>query len=60
MVCDGYVKYEEAEADRSTIMQDFRDNEKKKILVWNLSRIILLHFFELHKYHKISQIQNGR
>ena len=29
MVCDGYVKYEEAEVDRSAIMQDFRDNEKK-------------------------------
>ena len=30
-VCDGYVKYEEAEADRSAIMQDFRDDEKKTI-----------------------------
>ena len=32
VVCDGYVKYcyvlyEEAEVDRSAIMQDFRDNE---------------------------------
>ena len=26
---DGYVKYEEAEVDRSAIMKDFRDNEKK-------------------------------
>ena len=26
MVCDGYVKYEEAEVDRSAIMQDFRNN----------------------------------
>ena len=24
MVCDGYVKYEEAKVDRSAIMQDFR------------------------------------
>ena len=31
MVCDGYVKYEEAEVDRSAIMQDSRDNEKKTI-----------------------------
>ena len=29
VVCDGYVKYEEAEVDRSAIMQDFRNNEKK-------------------------------
>ena len=27
-LCDGYVKYEEAEVDRSAIMQDFRDNGK--------------------------------
>ena len=27
VVCDGYVKYEGAEVDRSAIMQDFRDNE---------------------------------
>ena len=26
-----YVKYEKAEGDRSAIIQDFRDNEKKKI-----------------------------
>ena len=31
VVCDGYVKYEEAEVDRSAIMQDFRDNKEKKI-----------------------------
>ena len=31
VVCDGYVKCEEAEAYRSAIMQDFRDNEKKKV-----------------------------
>ena len=30
VVCDGYVKYEEAEVDRSAIMQDFQDDEKKK------------------------------
>ena len=29
MLCDGYVKYEEAEVDTSVIMQDFRDNEEK-------------------------------
>ena len=29
VVSDGYVKYEEAEVDRSAIMQDFQDNEKK-------------------------------
>ena len=28
MVCDGYVKYEEAEVHRSAYMQDFRDEEK--------------------------------
>ena len=27
MVCDGYVKYEEADVHRSAIMQVFRDNE---------------------------------
>ena len=30
VVCDGYVKYEEAEVDRSTIMPVFRDNEKQE------------------------------
>ena len=30
MVCDGYVKYEEAEAYRSAIMQNFRDNGKNQ------------------------------
>ena len=30
VVYDGYVKYEEAEIHRSAIMQDFRDNKKKK------------------------------
>ena len=28
-VCDGYVKYEEAEVDRLAIMQNARNNEKK-------------------------------
>ena len=28
VLCVGYVKYEEAEVDRSVIMQDFRDNEE--------------------------------
>ena len=32
MVCDGYVKYEEAEVDKSAIMQDFRNNGKKERL----------------------------
>ena len=31
VVYDGYVKYEEAEVHRSAIMQDFQDNEKKKL-----------------------------
>ena len=31
MLSDGYVKYEEAEVQRSAIMQDFRDNEKKNL-----------------------------
>ena len=31
VVCDGFVKYEEAEVDRSAIMRNFRDNEKKQI-----------------------------
>ena len=29
VVCDRYVKYEEAEFGRSAIIQAFRDNEKK-------------------------------
>ena len=29
-LADGYVKYEEAEVHESAIMQDLRDNEKKK------------------------------
>ena len=29
-VCDGYVKYEKAEVDRSAIMPVFRDNEKQE------------------------------
>ena len=32
VVSDGYVKYEEAEAHRSAIMQDFQ--EKRKKLKW--------------------------
>ena len=28
VVCDGYVKYEEADVHRSAIMQHFRNNEK--------------------------------
>ena len=28
-----YVKYEEAETHRSAIMQDFRDSEKKTIII---------------------------
>ena len=31
VLADGYVKYEEAEVHESAIMQDLRDNEKKKI-----------------------------
>ena len=31
MLFDGYVKYEEAEVHRSAIMQDFHDEEKKKL-----------------------------
>ena len=31
MLSDGYEKYEEAEVHRSAIMQDFRDNENKKL-----------------------------
>ena len=31
VVCDGYVKCGEAEVYRSAIMQDFQDNEKKKV-----------------------------
>ena len=86
VLSDGYVQYEEVEAHRSAIMQDFRDNDKKiKMADWrqffilivrNLSWVILtsvshnilfyihgpaiLHLFELHKYHKITKIQNGR
>ena len=31
LVCDGYVKYEEAEADRLAIMLNYRNNEKKTL-----------------------------
>ena len=31
VLSDGYVKYKEAEADRSAIMPDFRDNGKKNL-----------------------------
>ena len=30
VVCDGYVKYEEAEVDKPAIMPVFRDNEKQE------------------------------
>ena len=30
VVCDGYVKYEEAEVDKSVFMQDFRNNGKQE------------------------------
>ena len=53
VVCARYVKYEEAEVGRSAIMQDFRENEKKKkkmtdwqpfwiLLVQNLLWVILV------------------
>ena len=29
VICDGYVKYADAEVDRLAIMQDFRNNKKK-------------------------------
>ena len=31
VVCDGYVKYEEAEADRLDIIKKYRNNGKKQI-----------------------------
>ena len=47
VVCDGYVKYEEAEVDRSAIMQDFRDNEEKTIKMadWRPFWILLVRNF---------------
>ena len=44
VVCDGYVKYEEAEVERSAIMQDFRDNAKKQLKMadWRLFWILLV------------------
>ena len=51
MVCDGYVKYEEAEVDRSAILQDFRNNEKKK---FNRRLVAILDFISakyLMGYH---------
>ena len=42
VVCDGYVKYDEAEVDRSAIMQDFRDNEKKIMADWRPFWILLV------------------
>ena len=34
--------YEEAEVHRSAIMQDFRDNEKKKMADWRPCRLLLV------------------
>ena len=52
VVCDGYVRYEGEEFDRSAIMQDYSNNEKKRIkktairpfyfLFLHLSRVIVL------------------
>ena len=46
VVCDGYVKYEEAEIDRSAIMQDFRNNGKKqlKMVDWRIFWILSVKF----------------
>ena len=41
MVSDGYVKYEEAEVHRSAIMQDFQDNDKKKILDFISAKFVM-------------------
>ena len=50
MVCDGYVKYEKAEADRSASMQDLRDYKKK--LNGRLAAILALHQQNVHvRYH---------
>ena len=70
MVYDGYVKYEEAGINRSAIMQDLQDSEKKKkkLICHGLSLGETLHFvlyswpshfafLELRKYYKI---QNSR
>ena len=38
-LCDGYVKYKEAEVNRSAIMQDFRDNGKTTIKNGRLAAI---------------------
>ena len=67
VICDGYVKYEEAEVDISAIM---RISEIMRKTIKNGRLAAILDFvlyswssyfaFFLGKYHKITQIQNGR
>ena len=45
VVCDGYVKYEEAEVDRLAVMKYYINNEKKMGAFGFV--------FELRKYHKL-------
>ena len=44
VVCDGYVKYEEAEVDRLAVMKYYINNEKKGAFGF---------VFALRKYHKL-------
>ena len=50
--CDGYVKYKESEVDRSDIMQEFRDNQKKKIKNGRLA--VILDFISAKICHGLS------
>ena len=71
VVSDGYVKYGEGAVDGLAIMQDFRDNEKndftftKFVLGYSCRDLTFCFTFMVQlscivKYHKITQIQNGR
>ena len=68
MVCDGHVKYEKAEVDRSAIMKHFRGDQRKKIkwptgghpcvrpyILFYIHSSAILHFFQLLEYLKITQ-----
>ena len=45
VICDGYVKYEEVEVDRSVIMLDYR-NKEKKLLKMTTSRPFFITFLQ--------------
>ena len=53
VVCDGYVKYEEAEVDRLAINFFYRNNENKRLKIVTFRPFLILFFRNLRKYYTL-------